>query len=81
MARNYRSEYDNYQGTTKQKKRRAQRNKERRKAIRKGRVSLGDGVDLDHKDGNPFNHSKSNVRKQSKSTNRSFPRNKNAGKK
>lgn len=78
--RNYRKEYDNYQGTEKQKKRRAQRNKERRQAVASGRTKLGDGMDLDHKDGNPFNHNKSNVVKKTKSANRSFPRNKNAGK-
>jgi len=81
MPRNYRKEYDNYQGSDKQKKRRAQRNKSRREAMRKGRVRLGDGKDIDHKDGNPKNQSGSNLRVQSKSTNRSFPRNKNAGKK
>ena len=78
--RNYRKEYDNYQGTLKQKKRRAKRNKVRRAALRSGRVRLGDGSDIDHKDGNPNNNSKSNLRVQSKHTNRSFPRNKKAQK-
>ena len=81
MARNYRKEYDNYHGTREQKKRRAQRNKDRRQALRSGRVKLGDGMDIDHKDGNPGNHASSNKRVVSRSTNRSFPRNKNAGKK
>lgn len=79
--RNYKKEYENYQGTDKQKKRRAKRNNVRRKAIREGRVKLGDGMDIDHKDGNPNNNSKGNLRIQPKSRNRSFPRNKNAGKK
>lgn len=80
MARNYRSEYDNYQGKPKQKKRRAKRNKVRRAANRSGRTSLGDGMDIDHKDGNPNNNSKTNLAVKSKSSNRSFPRNKRAGK-
>lgn len=46
--RNYRKEYDDYQGTAAQKKRRAQRNKARRDAERKGRVHKGDGKELDH---------------------------------
>jgi len=78
--RNYRKEYDNYQGKLSQKKRRAKRNNVRRKALRSGRVRLGDGNDVDHKDGNPNNNSKKNLRIQKKSTNRSFPRNKRAGK-
>lgn len=81
MGRNYRQEYDRYQGTPEQKKRRAQRNKDRRKAIREGRVSKGDGKDIHHVDGNPFNHSSSNVVVRNKNSNRSFPRNKKAGKK
>jgi hypothetical protein len=74
--RNYRQEYDRYQGKPSQIKRRTKRNAAARKA-----GSLGDGLDVDHKDGNPKNNSKSNLRKTSPSSNRSFPRNKNAGKK
>lgn len=81
MPRDYKSEYANYQGTDKQKKRRAKRNKVRRQALREGRVKLGDGKDIDHKDGNPNNNSRANLRVQDKSKNRSFPRNKSAGKK
>lgn len=47
-ARNYRKEYDDYQGTPAQKKRRAERNRARRQAIREGRVRKGDGKELDH---------------------------------
>ena len=43
MARNYRAEYDNYQGSTKQKKRRAARNRVRRRMIRSGKARKGDG--------------------------------------
>jgi hypothetical protein len=46
--RNYRKEYDEYQGTSIQKKRRADRNRARREAERKGRVHKGDGKELDH---------------------------------
>lgn len=46
--RDYRKEYDDYQGTTAQKKRRADRNRARRRAERDGRVSKGDGKELDH---------------------------------
>ena len=46
--RDYRKEYDDYQGTTAQKKRRADRNRARRRAERTGRVHKGDGKELDH---------------------------------
>ena len=41
--RNYKKEYENYQGTEEQKKNRAKRNAARRKATRKGKVTKGDG--------------------------------------
>ena len=78
--RNYRKEYDNYQGKKKQKKNRVGRNTARRRATAAGKVRKGDGKDIDHKDGNPRNNEKKNLRVQSKSKNRSFPRNKKAGK-
>jgi len=74
MARNYRAEYDRYQGSTKQKKRRAARNKVRRKMIRSGKAKKGDGKDVHHIDGNPLNDSPKNIRMESKKSNRSFPR-------
>ncbi len=46
--RNYRKEYDDYQGTKEQKDRRAARNKARRKALRYGRVHKGDSKELGH---------------------------------
>lgn len=46
--RNYRKEYDDYQGTALQKKRRADRNRARRKALRAGKVHKGDSMELDH---------------------------------
>jgi hypothetical protein len=69
--RNYRKEYDNYQGKASQIKRRSSRNKARRLAIkRKGKAAVA-GKDIDHKDGNPMNNGASNLRVQSKSKNRS----------
>lgn len=47
-VRNYREEYDDYQGTPLQKKRRADRNRARRKAMREGRVHKGDNLEVDH---------------------------------
>lgn len=46
--RDYKKEYRDYHGTTAQKKRRADRNAARRKAAREGRVSKGDGKEVDH---------------------------------
>lgn len=37
-----------YQARPEQKKRRAERNKARQKAIREGRASKGDGTEVDH---------------------------------
>lgn len=81
MARNYRKEYDNYQGSTAQKKRRAKRNNARRAALRNGTVKKGDDKDIHHKDGNPFNNSSSNTVVRHRSHNRSFARTKTARKK
>lgn len=47
-VRNYRKEYDEYQGLPAQKKRRADRNRARRKALRDGRVHKGDNLEVDH---------------------------------
>jgi|TARA_R100001163_G_C5043590_1_gene181256 hypothetical protein len=79
--RNYRKEYDNYQGKKKQKKRRASRNASRATMKKKGKVSKGDGKDVHHRDGNPKNKKASNLKVTSKSKNRSFKRTKNARKK
>lgn len=76
MPRDYKKEYENYQGTEEQKKRRAKRNAARRMLMREGKVAKGDGKDVDHKDSNPNNNSRSNLRVQSKSANRSFARTK-----
>jgi hypothetical protein len=56
------SEYKKYHASEKMKKERALRNKNRRAAARDGRVKKGDGKHIDHKDGNPKNNSKKNLR-------------------
>ena len=78
--RNYRKEYYNYQSKPKQKKNRAGRNKSRRALTRAKRVRKGDGKDVHHKDGNPRNSTRSNLKVTPKSKNRSFKRTKNARK-
>lgn len=78
MPRNFRQEYDRYQGTPEQIARRSSRNKARRKLAKEGVVKKGDGKDVDHRNSNPTNNSRSNLRAQPKSKNRSFPRTKTA---
>jgi hypothetical protein len=68
MARNYRKEYDNYHSKPEQRENRSSRNKARRKLAKHGYELKG--KDVDHKDGNPRNNSRSNLRIQSPSTNR-----------
>ena len=64
------SEYKKYHSSTRMKKERALRNKNRRKAEREGRVKKGDGKHIDHRDGNPKNNSKKNLRVVSAKRNR-----------
>lgn len=80
-ARNFRSEYDNYQGKPEQIKRRAARNKARREMEKAGKVRKGDNKDVGHADGNPLNNKRSNWNVESEHANRSYPRTKKAGKK
>ena len=72
-TRNYRKEYDNYQGQPEQIKNRAERVKARRMMEKTGAVTKGDGKDVDHK--KPLRSggttTKSNLRVRSKSANRS----------
>tara|TARA_R110001632_G_scaffold31742_1_gene82570 strand:+ start:1302 stop:1520 length:219 start_codon:yes stop_codon:yes gene_type:complete len=69
--RDYKKEYNSYHAKPEQKKNRASRNKARTLLSSSGRVSKGDGRDVDHRDGNPRNNSKSNLSVISKGRNRS----------
>lgn len=66
----YKHEYEKYQSSAKAKAERASRNSARRQAIREGRVHKGDNKDIDHKNSNPLQNSKSNLRVVSQKTNR-----------
>lgn len=75
MPRNYRREYDTFQGKPEQIKKRAMRNAARAKMAKAGKVHKGDGMDVDHtkaidKGGN----NTTGLRVVSKSSNRSFDR-------
>lgn len=81
MARDYRSEYDNYHSSEKAKKKRAENNAARRKMEKAGKVRKGDGKDVAHKNNSTSDNRMSNLEAQSQAKNRSFARNKNAGRK
>lgn len=70
-----------YNRKPEQKKRRAQRNAARAKMVKAGKARKGDGKDVAHRDNNTANNSSSNLSMQSKARNRSFARNKKAGRK
>ena len=70
MARDFKDEYAKFQASPEQKKARAKRNKNRREMLRTGKVSKGDNMDVDHKDGNPQNNSKKNLQVIPRSKNR-----------
>jgi hypothetical protein len=73
--RNYSAEYANYHGTEEQKKKRAMRNAARRKLMREGKVSKGDGMDVSHVKALDKGGSNSQgVRVESAAKNRSFLR-------
>lgn len=75
MARNYRSEYDNYQGRPEQLKNRAKRNAARAKLMKAGKVRKGDGKDVAHV--RAFDKGGDNgdgLRVESREANRSFKR-------
>ena len=69
-------EYKKYHSTPEQRANRSKRVLARRKLEKEGRVSKGDGNDVDHKDGNPQNNSSSNLRVMSANKNRSKDNNK-----
>lgn len=70
MARDYKAEYKKFQASEEQKNARVARNRNRRHFEKAGRVRKGDGKDIDHKDGNPQNNGRGNLRVVSRSTNR-----------
>lgn len=80
-VRDYKREYKVSHSSPEEKKKRASRNAARAKMEKAGKVSKGDGKDVDHRNSNPKDNSKGNLRVQSKSANRSFPRTKKAGEK
>lgn len=76
MARDYKKEYENYQGKPEQIANRAKRNAARAKMVKAGRASKGDGKDVDHVV--PLSKGGANVagnlRVKAKSANRSYKR-------
>lgn len=79
--RDYRAEYDKYQGRKEIIRRRVLRNKARKILEKMGRVSKGDGKDVDHK--RPLDkgggNSIRNLRVRSRGANRSFARDSRGG--
>jgi len=70
MERNYRKEYDNYQGRPEQIARRSSRNQARKVMGDKAVV----GLDVGHKDNDPLNNTPANLRNEDPSDNRREPR-------
>jgi|688.fasta_scaffold477570_2 hypothetical protein len=75
--RPYKKEYETYQGKPDQIKKRAKRNAARAELMKEGKVSKGDGKDVDHvkplsKGGTS---ARGNLKVKSASANRSFSRN------
>lgn len=68
--RNYRKEYDTYHGTPEQRENNNARKRARYELEKKGVVKKGDGKEVDHKDGNPRNNSRSNLQVLSRRANR-----------
>ncbi len=69
--RDFKKEYQDYHASPEQKKRRAQRNAARAKAVKDGKARKGDGREVDHVGSNrrgPLDNSR--VRVVSKRTNR-----------
>jgi len=80
MARDYAAEYRNYHSKPEQKKNRAARNAARAAMVKEGKVKKGDGKDVTHKNGNPRDNSRKNLGVLAASKNRSYRRNRRAGK-
>lgn len=74
-TRNYKREYELYQGTDEQKKNRAQRNAARAKMMKNGKVYKGDGKDVAHvKAFDKGGSNKTGLKVEDASSNRSFKR-------
>ena len=74
--RPYKKEYDTYQGKPEQIKNRAKRNAARAELAKQGKVSKGDGKDVDHiKPISKGGSNSKNLRVKTASDNRSFSRN------
>lgn len=74
-TRNYKREYELYQGTEEQKKNRAQRNAARAKMMKAGKVHKGDGKDVAHiKAFDKGGSNKTGVKVEDANSNRSFKR-------
>lgn len=71
-TRDYAAEYAAYHAKPEQVARRSERNKSRRVMEKAGKVRKGDGMDVDHKNQNPADKRKSNLRVQTPSVNRSL---------
>ena len=69
--RNYRQEYDNYQGKPEQRKKRSNRNKARRLMIKKKGAAAVANRDVDHVNRNANDNSLNNLRITSRKQNRS----------
>ena len=72
--RDYKKQNEKYDSRPSVKKDRASRNAARKTMAKAGKVRKGDGKDVDHKDGNPRNNKRSNLRVMSKAKNRSVKR-------
>ena len=70
MSINYKQEYENYHKRPEQRRSNDSRKAARRLMVKKHGASKLAGKDIDHKDRNPKNNSTSNLRIQSKKTNR-----------
>jgi hypothetical protein len=74
-TRDYKREYEKYQGSEEQKKNRAARNAARAKMMKAGKVHKGDGKDVAHRVAfDKGGSNKDGVRVESASANRSFKR-------
>lgn len=80
--RDYRSEYLHYQSQPEQIAKRDSRNKARAAMVKAGKAHKGDGMDVEHRDGNALDDKSnlSNYKMGTKHQNRSYPRTKKAHK-